>query len=287
MLMNKKKKQPPYPPSQLHHWFESVLDAVDEQFEMRINGCNAYLYVRSKKSLCCALVYGRVGTVWKELAIRQIFSNSDIPYEILTEVRDGHTNNITEEFRKVLLNYKKGTDEDMKDGTKKALQTALNVAANGGSIMDVLKYKKDPNNKMDGMTRAGEMARAALNQDWFDLARLGWEAFVDLITDDPLTYQEFLSAISQYIDAKIMQIATEENLRFVGGECHLKVIEEEQSLATNVQLYFKNEKNAWIKKELNGKTDYEVFDEETIDGEIANILMEGGRKFPITDPSKE
>ena len=140
---------------------------------------------------------------------------------------------------------------------------------------------------MDGMTRAGEMARAALNQDWFDLARLGWEAFVDLITDDPLTYQEFLSAISQYIDAKIMQIATEENLRFVGGECHLKVIEEEQSIATNVQLYFKNEKNAWIKKELNGKTDYEAFDEETIDGEVANSLMEGGRKFPITDPTKE
>lgn len=279
------RNQPPYPSTQLHQWFENIIDAVTDELQMKILGCSAYLYVRSQKSICCALVYGRVESVWKELAIRQVFSNEGISSDILISARDKHQNDISEEFQKVLLNYKKGT-EDMKDGTKKALQTALNLAANGESITDVFKYKKDPNNKKDGMTRVGEMARAALNQDWFDLARLGWEAFVDLITDDPLTYQEFLSAISQYIDAKIMQIATEENLRFVGGECHLKVIEEEHSISTNVQLYFKNEKNAWIKKELNGKTDCEVFDEETIDGEIADILMEGGRKFPITAPSK-
>ena len=65
------------------------------------------------------------------------------------------------------------------------------------------------------------------------------------------------------------------------------IVEDEQNIATNVQLYFKNEKNAWIKKELNGRTDFEVFAADTLDGEIANILMEGGRKFPITDPTKE
>lgn len=279
------RNQPLCPSTQLHQWFENIIDAVTDELQMKILGCSAYLYVRAQESICCALVYGRVENVWKEIAIRQVFSNKDIPSEILISARDKHQNDISEEFRKVLLNYKKGT-EDMKDGTKKALQTALNLAENGESIMDVFKYKKDPNNQKDGITRVGEMARAALNQDWFDLAKLGFEAIIDLISEDPLTYQEFLSAISQYVDAKIMQISSEENLRFVGGECHLKVFENEQNVATTVQLYFKNDKNAWIKKELKGNTDFEVFSAETLDSEIANILMEGGRKFPITDPAK-
>lgn len=253
---------------------------------MKVLGCSAYLYVRSNKTVCCAMIYGRAENVWRELAMRQVFFNEAIPSEILISARDNRQNDISEQFRKVLLNYKKGP-EDMKDGTKKAFQTALNLAANDESVTDVFKYKRDSNNnKKDGMTRVGQMVRAALNQDWFDLAKLGFEAVIDLISDDPLTYHEFLSAISQYVDAKIMQISSKENLRFVGGECHLKVVEEEQNIATTVQLYFKNEKNAWIKKELKGRTDLEVFSKETLDSEISNILMEGGRKFPITDPAK-
>lgn len=170
---------------------------------------------------------------------------------------------------------------------KKAVQTALSVAANGESIGEVIRYKRDPDNKTDGFSRLGQMARAALNQDWFDLAKLGFEALVDLISGDPLSYQEFLSAVSQYADAKILFFSDEECLRFVGGECLINVVEAERVVTTNVQLYFKNGKGSWIKKELNGKTDFDSFSKEALEGELSDILEEGGRKYPITDPEKE
>lgn len=280
-----KKNTEVYPLTPLHCWFEDILGCAFGQLNMRVLGCNAYLYVRSKKTLCVALMYGRIDNIWKEIAVRKIFVKTDIPNEIMDVVITQKDNNITAEFRKVLLSYKRGYEE-MGKGTNKAFQTALNIAANSESIMDVLKYKKDPNNKMDGFTRAGAMARAALNQDWFDFAKLSFEAVVDMISDDPLTYEEFLTAISQYTDAKIMQFSSEEQLRFVGGECFLNVVEEEQYVATKIQLYFKDEKNAWIKKEFSGRTDFDEFYDEALNGEISSILQAGGIKFPITNPLK-
>lgn len=268
----------------IYMWAKNIANTARMDYGLRIAGCNVYLYIRPEGALCCALLYGYEKGVWREIVSRRAFSLETIPSNLAMLGVGAH--NITDALKDIIIYDKQQEGEEMKDGLKKVINTTLGVAASGDMITEALQYQKDPDNPIDPTTRVSEMARAALNQDWFDLAKLGFEAVIDLISDAPLTYADFVAAISQYVDAKITEISTEEGLRFVGGECHLSVIEPEKKVETKVELYFKNEKGSWIKKELSGQTDFEVFSAETLDGEIANILMEGGRKFPVTPPEK-
>lgn len=138
--------------------------------------------------------------------------------------------------------------------------------------------------KITGTERLGKAAIALLNQDWFDLAKVGFDALIAKLSVDPLPFDVYLAVISQYIDAKIMQFSQDEQLRFVGGECFLDVVTEEKVVKTNAKLYFKNTANKWILKELNGSTTFNNFTAEMFDGEITDIMNDGGRKFPITAP---
>lgn len=115
-------------------------------------------------------------------------------------------------------------------------QTAMDVTANVNATYnishsdddDLSTYAHDTN--LTASERSMSMVRAAVNQDWFDLAKLGFDALVDLVSTEPLSYESYLAAISQYIDVMIQQFSFNENLRFVGGECVLKVDRQEKAL---------------------------------------------------------
>ena len=272
--------------SVLHIWFDCILEITKQHFHMKVSGCSAYMYLRDQAAVCCALIYGRRMGKWQEFATRRVFSINEIPEKIIQNVNAKQDNDISKEFLAVLLEQQKGNKE-MKNGASKLFQTALGIAAKGDSIADTLRYRKDSRNQVDSASRVAELAKAVLNQNWFDVANIGFKAIIDMISEDPLSYSEFLSVISQYVDAKIIHIEQEENLCFVGGECRFEVDEGLQVVHTNIQLYFKNQNKAWIKKELNGKTGFDVFCDEALTGDIYQILREGGRKFPITAPKKE
>ena len=170
-------------------------------------------------------------------------------------------------------------------------QTAMNVADDVNATYNpqydeenLASYAQDPS--VTDKERAMAMARAALNQDWFDLAKLGFDALVNLVSEDPLPYEDYLEAISQYVDVKIQQFSKEEGLKFVGGECSLSVSMDEKKVLIKAQLYFKNSSNKWVMKEITGGTAFNCFTADTLGGEIINILNEGGRKFPITAPER-
>ncbi len=152
----------------------------------------------------------------------------------------------------------------------------------GGEDAELSVYAADTS--VTGKKRLGAAAIALLNQDWFDLAKVGLDALIAKISVDPLPFDVYLTAISQYIDAKIIQFSQEEQLRFVGGECFLDVVREEKLVKTTAKLYFKNTENKWILKEMNGSTTFNNFTAETLDNEITDIMNAGGKKFPITAP---
>lgn len=131
-----------------------------------------------------------------------------------------------------------------------------------------------------------DVAQAVLNQDWFDLAKLGFDKLIDLVSKDPLTYEEYLESISQFTDVKIIEFSQTENLNFIAGECTINVIREEKFVSHKVQLYFKNSSNKWILKELSGKTDFKCFVEDALDGGITDVENAGGLKFPILKPEE-
>ena len=271
------------PLSPLYRWAIGVADVARAYYDIHIAGCNAYLYVRPDGAICFALFYGREKGIWRELASRRSFALQDLPGDV--QVLGIGAHNISKQLAGILFNPQEES-ENMKGGLKKALNASLEIAARGNSILDAGQEEKEPDKFVNTNEMISQMARAALNQDWFDFAQLGFEAVISLISNSPLSYADFVAAISQYIDAKIRKISEEEHLRFVGGECQLKVDEKMKKLETKAQLYFKNKKEAWIKKELSGQTDFEAFSAETLDNDIANILLEGGRKFPITPPEQ-
>lgn len=169
-------------------------------------------------------------------------------------------------------------------------QTAMNVMDNVNANYNMPFSEGTPlsdsvhNYEMPGDKRAMSMFRAAINQDWFDLAKLGFDALINLISKEPLSYEDYLSAISQYIDVKIQQFSDEENLRFIGGECSLTVAHAEKKVKTKAQMYFKNADGKWVVKEMNGDTSFNCFTAETLDVEITEIMYGGEKKFPITKP---
>ncbi len=252
------------------------------------------MYKTSTGFLCCAVLYARQDNEWIEIAAAHCFSLTQLPREIRNSFSgDKNTADATNVLKQLLSEYNKNGDDTMKFNLFKlaqVAQTAINVADNVNATYniphadddDLSTYAQDTS--MSGTERGISMVRAAVNQDWFDLAKLGFDALVNLVSKDPLSYDNFLSAISQYIDVKIQQFSQEENLRFVGGECALSVVREEKVVKSKAQMYFKNASGKWIVKELIGNTTFNCFTAETLDGELTDIMNSGGVKFPITKP---
>lgn len=169
-------------------------------------------------------------------------------------------------------------------------QTAFNVADNVNSTYNIHHEEDDDlstyaqDTSMSGSERGFSMVRAAVNQDWFDLVKLGFDGLVNLVSKDPFTYENFLDAISQYLDVKIQQITIEEGLKFIGGECTIKVERSERAVKTNAQMYFKDRNNKWVLKEMHGNTTLNCFTTRTLENEITDVMNSGGVKFPITKP---
>lgn len=278
----------------LELWIYLLISKAHKMYGVQFWGGNAYVYKTSNGFLCCAVLYARQDSEWIEIAAAHGFTLIQLPREIRESFcEDKNIVDATNVLKQLLSEYNKNGDDTMKFNLFKlaqVAQTAINVADNVNATYNIPHTDNDDlsayaqNTSMSGTGRGMSMVRAAVNQDWFDLAKLGFDALVNLVSEDPLSYDNFLSAISQYIDVKIQQFSQEENLRFVGGECALSVVREEKVVKSKAQMYFKNASGKWIVKELIGNTTFNCFTAETLDGELTDIMNSGGVKFPITKP---
>ena len=278
----------------LNDWLYAFVVKAQQVYRSRLWGGNAYLYKRPSGYMCCALLYSKPKKDWTEVAARHHFNIEQLPPTVLNNCTDEQNCiDISNLLYKAIQNFNANGDEEMKFNLFKlaqVAQTAFNVADNVNATYNVphdedealSAYAQDTS--MTGSERGMSMVRAAVNQDWFDLAKLGFDALVNLVSKEPLSFEDYLAAISQYIDVKIQQFSYEEQLRFVGGECSLTVVKEEQVVKTKAQMYFKNTAGKWIVKEMNGNTTFNCFTADTLDAEITEIMIEGGKKFPITAP---
>ncbi len=175
----------------------------------------------------------------------------------------------------------------------KTLGTVLDVADNVNNTYAISKNTEDGLSKyaskvdeISGSERTVSLARAALNGDWFDVVKLSFDQIVSIVSKDPLSFEDYIDAVSQYADGKAIVFSKEENLRFVGGDCTITVVEELRNVRNDVNLYFKNPSDAWIKKSFGGNTGFVSFTKEALEGAITDIMNEGGRKFPIVPPKE-
>ena len=278
----------------IDYWLYVFITKAHQAYGSKPCGGNAYLYRKPSGYVCCALLYTKPENEWIEVGASHLFSPWQVPKSIRKYLESGHEYlDVSSLLCGAITKFNSSGDGNMKFNLFKlaqVAQTALDVADNVNATYniphtdddDLSTYAQD--SSMTGTERTMSMVRAAVNQDWFDLAKLGFDALVNLVSKDPLSYENYLAAISQYIDVKIQQFSQDENLRYVGGECTIEVNREESAVKTKAQMYFKNINGKWIVKEMVGNTSFNCFTAETLDGEITEIMMEGGRKFPISAP---
>lgn len=275
-------------------WLYVFATKVQQVYGSNPCGGNAYLYKKSSGYMCCALIYTKPENEWVEVAASRCFTKRQVPRNIRKHLECGYdVLDVSYLLRRNISKYNSNGDDNMKFNLFKlaqVAQTAIDVADNVNATYnvphadddDLSTYAQDTS--MTGTERTLSMVRAAVNQDWFDLAKLGFDALVNLVSQEPLSYENYLAAISQYIDVKIQQFSQDEELRFVGGECSIVVERHEQAVKTTAQMYFKNTNGKWVVKEMNGNTSFNCFAAETLDGELTDIMNSGGVKFPITKP---
>ncbi len=77
-----------------------------------------------------------------------------------------------------------------------------------------------------------------------------------------ITFEEYLSATSDVIDKKIIDICKAEKIRYVGGTCTFRASKENQRIAAKLELFFQDTFGQWIKKEQKFSAPISVFTDE-------------------------
>lgn len=86
---------------------------------------------------------------------------------------------------------------------------------------------------------------------------------LDNFLTEPKTLTEIINAQSILVDKYILKVEAEEGSRFIGGKLHVKS-QLDLKVAFLIELYFKNNKDEWVKKENTIFIDNKKIKEESI-----------------------
>ncbi|BEE18863.1 hypothetical protein ACEUBN_07740 [Aeromonas veronii] len=97
---------------------------------------------------------------------------------------------------------------------------------------------------------------------------------------EPKNLDEIINAQSTLVDKYILKVEAEERVQFIGGKLNIKD-QKDENIAFLIELYFKNNKDEWIKKENTIFINKEKIKEESI------ISMQNGVvSYDISHPNK-
>ncbi|MFM5051777.1 hypothetical protein [Aeromonas sp. R4-1] len=97
---------------------------------------------------------------------------------------------------------------------------------------------------------------------------------------EPKNLDEIINAQSTLVDKYILKVEAEERVQFIGGKLNIKD-QKDENIAFLIELYFKNNKDEWIKKENTIFINKEKIKEESI------ISMQNGAvSYDISHPNK-
>lgn len=97
---------------------------------------------------------------------------------------------------------------------------------------------------------------------------------------EPRNLDEIINAQSTLVDKYILKVEAEERVQFIGGKLNIKD-QKDENIALLIELYFKNNKDEWTKKENTIFINKEKIKEESI------ISMQNGVvSYVISHPNK-
>lgn len=97
---------------------------------------------------------------------------------------------------------------------------------------------------------------------------------------EPKNLAEIINAQSTLVDKYILKVEAEERVQFIGGKLNIKY-QQDENIAFLIELYFKNNKDEWIKKENTIFINKEKIKEESM------ISMQNGVvSYDISHPNQ-
>lgn len=97
---------------------------------------------------------------------------------------------------------------------------------------------------------------------------------------EPKNLDEIINAQSTLVDKYILKVEAEERVQFIGGKLNIKD-QQDENIAFLIELYFKNNKDEWIKKENTIFINKEKIKEESM------IDMQNGiASYDISHPNQ-
>ncbi len=91
------------------------------------------------------------------------------------------------------------------------------------------------------------------------------------VLDRKISFDELCGIVSDEIDEFIPTHEKAENLEFIGGSCTFKVTGFIKKCATTAELYFRNDKNEYMKVTMSGALPLSKFTDESLKTDIAQL----------------
>lgn len=124
--------------------------------------------------------------------------------------------------------------------------------------------------------------------DFTGILEAGWENFLRIIFDHPLSFHKFLEYTGEYLDNFILDTCTHEHLDYVGGKLILSV---ESTCDREIQLaadfYFQNSSGQWILKKKSGRIGNQRLSDYDSSPELAKLRECKKIEYPIDPPRME
>ena len=121
--------------------------------------------------------------------------------------------------------------------------------------------------------------------DTVELLQLGFNNFMKLVNDRPISFRRFLKYTSNFLDDMIQTAEVEENLIYIGGKLILE-LKRKNSVSLFAELFFQDisQKN-WIRKERKGHVPVRRFRDWNTSPELIELQETKRIEFPIDAPS--
>ncbi len=139
---------------------------------------------------------------------------------------------------------------------------------------------------MEEKSRLNRFAQSFVSGDLKEGINVICETLDDLINkiSGCITFDEFLENISKFADSKIIETEKKHNLKYVAGKCNLEADIKAGCVITNLELYYKNSNNAWVKNGFGGKTQISKFTDDSINKEINDLIKNGMQSISVIPP---
>lgn len=130
-----------------------------------------------------------------------------------------------------------------------------------------------------------EVKKAWAEGDLAAILKAGFDNFMSILFDNPLSFDTFLDYTGQFFDEFIRKTTAEEHLRYVGGKIKFK-LNGPTCADMTADFYFQTPGKQWVMKQKTGRVDRSRFSDWDTAPNLLRLRKDGALEFEIDAPTE-